>query len=156
MTEPCRILQGDALDTLRTLPDAIAQTCITSPPYWGLRDYGTATWDGGSDACDHRQQLGGEGKASAKQNTSVGTQTVAYRDICGKCGARRIDSQIGLEPTPEAYVSKLVEVFRVGENEVYRVVGPGGETLVPALQGVVREIDLEGKRMVVDYETEDV
>jgi 16S rRNA processing protein RimM len=53
-------------------------------------------------------------------------------------------------------IGELVEVFRVGENEVYRVVGPGGETLVPALRGVVREIDLEGKRMVVDYETEDV
>lgn len=55
-----------------------------------------------------------------------------------------------------ASIGELVEVFRVGENEVYRVVGPAGETLVPALHGVVREIDLERKRMVVDYETEDV
>lgn len=30
----------DALDGLRDLPDEIVQTCITSPPYWGLRDYG--------------------------------------------------------------------------------------------------------------------
>ncbi len=34
------ILQGDALDQLRTLPDGCVQTCVTSPPYWGLRDYG--------------------------------------------------------------------------------------------------------------------
>src|SRR5688572_11131626 len=37
-----RILVGDALDQLRTLPDQSVQTCITSPPYWGLRDYGVA------------------------------------------------------------------------------------------------------------------
>lgn len=32
---------GDALDVLRRLPDGLARTCVTSPPYWGLRDYGT-------------------------------------------------------------------------------------------------------------------
>lgn len=35
------ILQGDALTVLRTLPDESVQCCVTSPPYWGLRDYGT-------------------------------------------------------------------------------------------------------------------
>ncbi|HET8586869.1 MAG TPA: ribosome maturation factor RimM [Candidatus Limnocylindria bacterium] len=50
----------------------------------------------------------------------------------------------------------LVEVFRVGENEVYRVTGSGGETLIPALHDVVRQIDLVGRRMVVHYESEDV
>ena len=34
------IIQGDALEVLRTLPDGIVQTTVTSPPYWGLRDYG--------------------------------------------------------------------------------------------------------------------
>ena len=34
------LLQGDCLTVLKTLPDEIAQTCVTSPPYWGLRDYG--------------------------------------------------------------------------------------------------------------------
>lgn len=34
------ILQGDALTVLRTVPTGIAQCCVTSPPYWGLRDYG--------------------------------------------------------------------------------------------------------------------
>lgn len=37
-----RILIGDCLDTLRELPDASVQTCVTSPPYFGLRDYGHA------------------------------------------------------------------------------------------------------------------
>lgn len=31
---------GDALTVLRTLPSASVQCCVTSPPYWGLRDYG--------------------------------------------------------------------------------------------------------------------
>ena len=37
-----QILQGDCLETLKTLPDGCVQTCVTSPPYWGLRDYGIA------------------------------------------------------------------------------------------------------------------
>lgn len=36
------ILNGNSLDVLKTLDSSIAQTCITSPPYWGLRDYGMA------------------------------------------------------------------------------------------------------------------
>ena len=35
-----RTLIGDCRDTLRSLPDGAAQCCVTSPPYWGLRDYG--------------------------------------------------------------------------------------------------------------------
>ena len=50
----------------------------------------------------------------------------------------------------------LDEVFRVGENEVYRVVGPSGEMLVPALREVVRRIDLQAGVMVVDYAPEEV
>mgnify|MGYP003587808677 CR=1 FL=1 len=34
------ILIGDCLDRMRELPPGIAQTCVTSPPYFGLRDYG--------------------------------------------------------------------------------------------------------------------
>ena len=34
------ILIGDALEQLRTLPDDSVDCCVTSPPYWGLRDYG--------------------------------------------------------------------------------------------------------------------
>ena len=37
--DPLTILCGDALDQLRTLPDESVQCCVTSPPYWGLRDY---------------------------------------------------------------------------------------------------------------------
>ena len=57
------ILQGDALGVLRTLPAQSVHTCVTSPPYFGLRDYGMA-------------------------------------------------GQIGLENTTDAFVARLVEVFR--------------------------------------------
>jgi DNA modification methylase len=68
-----RIIVGDCIAGLRTLPDASVHCCVTSPPYWGLRNYGH-------------------------------------------------DGQIGLEPTPEAYVARMVEVFR----EVRRVLRDDG------------------------------
>jgi site-specific DNA-methyltransferase (adenine-specific) len=54
---------GDCVESLRAIPDSCVHCCVTSPPYWGLRDYGH-------------------------------------------------DGQIGLESTPEAYVARMVEVFR--------------------------------------------
>lgn len=36
------IYTGDWIDVLRTLPSESVQCCVTSPPYWGLRDYGVA------------------------------------------------------------------------------------------------------------------
>jgi DNA modification methylase len=68
-----RMIPGDCIAGLRTLPDASVHCCVTSPPYWGLRDYGH-------------------------------------------------DGQIGLEDTPEAYVARMVEVFR----EVRRVLRDDG------------------------------
>lgn len=35
-----KIILGDCLDKLKTLQDESINCCITSPPYWGLRDYG--------------------------------------------------------------------------------------------------------------------
>ena len=48
-----RIITGDCRGVLATLPAESVQCVVTSPPYFGLRDYGTATWDGGDAACDH-------------------------------------------------------------------------------------------------------
>jgi DNA modification methylase len=68
-----KIMQGNCLDILRTLPDASVHCCITSPPYFGLRDYGC-------------------------------------------------EGQIGLEPTPDEFVARLVDVF----GEVRRVLRDDG------------------------------
>lgn len=73
MTQTWEIREGDALERLRDMPAESVQCCITSPPYFGLRDYST---------------LG----------------------------------QLGLESTPDAYVARLVEVFR----EVRRVLRADG------------------------------
>src|SRR5438067_2154711 len=50
-----QIIQGDAVEVLRGFPDACIDTVITSPPYWGLRTYGTAPqiWNGSTD-CRHK------------------------------------------------------------------------------------------------------
>jgi 16S rRNA processing protein RimM len=44
----------------------------------------------------------------------------------------------------------VVDVFRVGESEVYTVRGARGETLIPAVSGVVTQMDVANKRIVVD------
>jgi 16S rRNA processing protein RimM len=50
----------------------------------------------------------------------------------------------------------VVEVFRAGENEVYRIEGPQGELLIPALRDVVRGIDVGSGTMTVRWEPEEV
>jgi len=85
-------------------------TIVTSPPYYGLRDYGTAKWEGGNPNCDHNPQKPDGGDRSDR-TLPLGRGGV-YHTVCGKCGAIRIDEQIGLEQTPDAYVANLVAVFR--------------------------------------------
>ena len=123
-----QILQGDALEVLRTLPAESVQCVVTSPPYFGLRDYGTAEWDGGETDCDHRSPTMREGrnenraKLAGSEATNSAQLLLAARTGCGKCGATRIDRQIGLESTPAEYVAKMVDVFR----EVRRVLRKDG------------------------------
>lgn len=121
------ILQGDCLQVLKTLPEKSVQCVVTSPPYYGLRDYGTASWIGGDETCDHTQTIR---EAAIKDVgghsaiTGVGHQINAgnARIRCCPCGASRQDAQIGLEETPAAYIEKLVNVFR----EVWRVLRDDG------------------------------
>jgi DNA modification methylase len=117
-----RILVGDVREQLRTLPDESVHCVVTSPPYWGLRDYGTASWKGGEPACDHTAVRRGHGD-DEKQASPAGTSRDPIRGGgCRFCGATRIDAQIGLEPTPDEYVATLVDVFR----EVRRVLRKDG------------------------------
>jgi DNA modification methylase len=73
LSAPFTLHVGEALATLRTLPSDFVQTCVTSTPYWRMRDY-------------------------------------------------QHPLQIGLEKSPEAFVAKLVDVFR----EVRRVLRADG------------------------------
>lgn len=58
---------------------------------------------------------------------------------------------VGLRVTDEdgSELGRVAEVLRAGGSEVYRVAGPGGELLIPALERVVRRIDLEAGEMVI-------
>lgn len=127
-----QIINSDCRDALRSLPDKSVHCVVTSPPYWGLRDYGTATWEGGDTGCAHINgtltnnkstlRSGGRKHVGPYANEKALSIGMPYRLTCGKCGARRIDTQIGLEVTPAEYVDTMVEVFR----EVKRVLRDDG------------------------------
>lgn len=121
-----KILQGSCLETLSSLEEKSVNTCVTSPPYWGLRDYGTGEWVGGDPDCPHMRTT------KISPDTSTGHKGMSdkgnvvgdaiYKSECPKCGAVRKDDQLGLEETPEKFVENLVNVFR----EVRRVLRDDG------------------------------
>jgi DNA modification methylase len=103
---------GDCRETMRRWKEQgiKAQTCVTSPPYYGLRDYGTAKWEGGNIDCDHVESENKHGGQRADRNQEGYKKQ--YKDFCKKCNATRVDAQLGLEETPEEYIKAMVEVFR--------------------------------------------
>ena len=122
-----QVLLGGALERLRELPSDTFQTCVTSPPYWGQRDYGTRRWFGGVLDCDHDQAIehgphhpGQVEQTKWKKAEAAGKGQTARTFTCSKCGAWW--GQLGLEPTPSAYVEHLVQVF----HEVRRVLRSDG------------------------------
>jgi DNA modification methylase len=117
-----QILQGDCIEMMKTLPEQSVNCCVTSPPYFGLRDYGTASWEGGDQNCDHKIPANEHDPKRGTSDASTSHTLRFNRKHCHKCGATRVDKQIGLEETPEAFVQKMVEVFR----EVKRVLRDDG------------------------------
>lgn len=108
------ILHGDCLELLKTIPDNSVNCCVTSPPYYGLRDYGTGTWVGGDSNCPHKRmskysERTSTGHSQKELRGNVGD--AIYKTVCKDCGAIRVDNQIGLEESPEEYIAKLVMVF---------------------------------------------
>lgn len=117
------ILLGDVRETLKSLPDKSIHCVVTSPPYWGLRDYGTATWLGGDPSCSHkRDSKFSESCSTGQRNLEGAIGDGIYKTSCPRCGAIRIDSQLGLEQTKEQYVKNMVSVF----SEVWRVLRDDG------------------------------
>lgn len=124
-----QIRLGDCRDVMRQLiAEGVKVQCVvTSPPYWGLRDYGIepSIW-GGDPACKHEwdqvrivrnshknhglaewseeHARGGGHKAATIQNTIELTSA-----FCTKCDAWR--GCLGLEPDYRMYVDHMVEVF---------------------------------------------
>ncbi len=90
--------EGDCREVLRSLAPESVHCVVTSPPYWGLRDYGLppAIWGGVVD-CEH------EWGEQITENATKGA-------FCRRCGSWR--GCLGLEPSPELYVAHVVEVMR--------------------------------------------
>lgn len=116
------------------LVDKSVHCCVTSPPYWSLRDYNLppTVW-GGRAGCKHEWGKIGKVHSGGKQRDEQGGQRVgrdfsaqnAVRDrstgqFCQRCGAWL--GCLGLESTPELYIEHLVTIFR----EVWRVLRPDG------------------------------
>lgn len=118
------IINANALQI--PLADQSVHCIVTSPPYWGLRDYGTAKWEGGDPGCNHKPEV--KSRITRERNGLTGgldymqAQEPNYHSACGKCGAIRIDNQLGLERTPEEYIANMVAVFR----ECWRVLRNDG------------------------------
>lgn len=116
---------GDVLRVLRELPDATSDCVVTSPPYWGLRDYGTGYWSGGNPTCTHDGGRGSNAAQSTHRRAAF-PSGAAHRGgdprTCSRCGARRHDGQYGLEATAEDYIDSLRGVFA----ELRRVLKPTG------------------------------
>ena len=105
------------------LPDKSVHCCVTSPPYWGLRNYGLGEWDGGDPECSHKKRLrvsesGLEGGALTQNHAAEGW----LGGICGHCGAIQAGTGIGLEPTLNEWVQNIVIAMR----EVKRVLRDDG------------------------------
>ena len=120
-----KVYIGSSLDVLKTFPDESIDMCITSPPYWGLRDYGTASWEGGDSECNHKEKELRNDTAKIWPSMEK-TDGFQYKSVCGRCGAIRIDEQIGLEETPEEFINNLCDIF----DEVKRVLKSHGSCWV--------------------------
>ncbi len=121
------LLHGDARDL--PLPDESVGCVVTSPPYWGLRDYGLphSVWGGDAEP-EHEWEnasyprRSNDNGTTEKQLSNQGANEldVPVHHLFCPCGAWQ--GCLGLEPTPELYVQHMVEVFR----EVWRVLKPTG------------------------------
>ncbi len=114
-----QILVGDCRDSLVALPAESVHCVVTSPPYWGLRDYGLppSVW-GGDPACEHEWGEWASGPSSTGgtpkgldggepwRSTRFASSATAS---CARCGAWR--GVLGLEPTLDQYLANLVAVF---------------------------------------------
>mgnify|MGYP001618837783 CR=1 FL=1 len=117
------IIYGDAREVLAAMPEGSVHCAITSPPYWGLRDYGLepVVW-GGSPECEH--EWGDDTIAPNKDSNRASMKWITGGNpgakvrgerpsqgaFCRRCSAWR--GSLGLEPTIDLYVEHIVQVMR--------------------------------------------
>lgn len=118
---------GDARLLIKEIPDDSIDLCISSPPYFGLRDYGTGEWTGGNPDCTHQPSGSPKVRGLASSTLgggkrSTGHQQEPYAEVCRECGATREDAQMGLEASPDEFIAALVDLYR----EIRRALKPEG------------------------------
>jgi DNA modification methylase len=109
---------GNVTEVAWHLPNTI-QTVVTSPPYYGLRDYGTGTWENDPGDCNHASARIRTRYDYSLENSPIqdgsrsGTDAEAgmWKRQCPTCKAVRIDSQIGQEERLSDYIDNLVYAF---------------------------------------------
>ena len=110
-----KILHGNVFDKIKELNENSIDCVVTSPPYWGLRDYGTGTWIGGDKNCPHKRltKISKDTKTGHagmfKKGNVVGD--AIYKKYCPECGAKRKDEQLGLEETYQEHIKNIVNLF---------------------------------------------
>ena len=127
------VVCGDALEVMKTFPDESIDMCITSPPYWGLRDYGVEQIFGGDKDCEHKWAAANvyhdnlrfrdpnqTAQVGNNKNPDIYSDPNLKQGFCLKCHAWK--GQLGLEPTPEMYIEHLTIIF----NEATRVLKKEG------------------------------
>lgn len=132
---------GHVLEVLKEIPDESIQCVITSPPYYGLRQYGTdpQVW-GGADTCQHiwgdaipfaksdkrtpEEKLAHNTKVGSNINFNTYTTNNTSGRFCTSCDAW--SGELGTEPSMELYLDHLIEVF----TEIRRVLKQDGVCFV--------------------------
>ena len=92
-----KVILGDAFDLMDKLPDQSIDLIVTSPPYWGHREYGLEhNWEkfNNIDAVKRNFRVQSAGYATYRSHKGV----------------------LGLEPYPEWYVSHLAEIFKKAQR----------------------------------------
>ena len=136
-----RILHGDVRAMLKTLPEKSVHCILTSPPYYGLRDFHVppVVWgENPAKPCQHEwgvemkvefEDPGGWGSPGYDRQDGKKGELIKHYDggtrslgqYCLKCSEAWL-GQLGLEPSPQEYVLNVVEVF----TELWRVLRDDG------------------------------
>lgn len=97
------ILQGDALEKLRKLPDKCCSVCVTSPPYYNARDYGAADQLGTeSSPEEYTRKLVEAFREVARVLKDDGTSLAEYRRQLREAYRGRRDQAQGSDRDPVA------------------------------------------------------
>ena len=126
------LYQGHVLSVLRTMEPESVHACVTSPPYYGLRAYGTdpQVWGEPGEGCEHvwgeegvtGGPAGAQGSTSQRKGRANVTEQVArgrsQGAFCSRSGCWR--GELGSEPTLALYLAHLVEVFEAVKRVLRR------------------------------------